>query len=284
MSVTNLSINGNNYALMKSTLKRPKVSERWFAICPMKGDGKWFAKTEEDLIARLKEEEGGVKAVTFKPKKPILWSSEGEYNGKPIIKWYTDGTMDVDTPTARFRIEMAPVNHRGLVSNILPVSDDCFDTFCDELVEVNEAGYIRGILTKIRLKNPDGSTLRDIEVEDTVLEDGSVSPMALLDSYVDDILENESNDLVSFIYAFREDPDGDDRVDVIHSLSAPIIEEAHAVFLVIDAMKFIDSNCDDGVASSEGNCHHQNSNLSTEDAREVLVKIQSVATALSSIL
>ncbi len=282
MSITNISLNGNVYVLMENNVKRPKAAERWIAICPMKGDGKWFAKTKEDLIARIEEEEGGAKAAAFKPKKTLLWQSESDFNGKPIVKWFIDGTMDVDTPTARFRIEMAPATRRGaVVSNIIPVSDDCYDSFCDELLEMNDSGYLRGVLTKIRLKNPDGSTLRDIDGLSITEEDGNVTPMTLLDAYIEDVLGREDNDLVSFVHAFREDSD-----TAPHSLNTfpkPVVDEAKAVFLVIDAMKFLDENCDD-ISHSNGNSHHYHSNLSSQDARDVLAQIQSVATALSSIL
>lgn len=284
MSITNVTLNGNVYVLMENNVKRPKAAERWIAICPMKGDSKWFAKTKEDLVARIEEEEGGVKATAFKPKKVSLWSSEEVYNGKPIVQWFTDGTMDVDTPTARFRIEMAPARKRGVVvPHILPVPNEDYNSFCQDLLEMNNAGYFRGVLTKIRLKNPDGSTLRDIDGLSITEEDSDVTPMSLLDKYVEDILEEEGNDLVSFVHAFREDADSDDAFHILNTFSKQEVDEAKAVFLVIDAMKFIDANCDD-VAESSGNSHHQNSNLSSEDARGVLATVQSVATALSSIL
>lgn len=282
MSITNITLNGNVYVLMENNVKRPKAAERWIAICPMKGDSKWFAKTKEDLVARIEEEEGGVKAAAFKPKKTLLWHSDSDYNGKPIVQWYTDGTMDVDTPTARFRIEMAPATRRGsVVSNIMPVSDDDYDSFCAELLEMNDSGYLHGVLTKIRLKNPDGSTLRDIEGLSITEEDGSVTPMTLLDAYIEDILEREDNDLVSFVHAFRED--SDDAPHSLNTFSQPVVDEAKAVFLVIDAMKFLDENCED-ISETCGNSHHHHSNLSSQDARDVLVQIQSAATALSSIL
>lgn len=282
MSITSLTLNGNIYSLMENTLKRPKAAERWLAVCPMKGDGKWFAKTKEDLIARLEEEEGGVKASTFKAKKTALWSTEAEFNGKPIIQWYTDGTMDVDTPTARFRIEMAPTHRSGVVSNIVPVTEDCYDSFCDELLEMHNSGFMRGVLTKIRLKNPDGTTLRDINVCVTE-EDSTITPMTLLDAYVEEVLEESDNCLVQLVHAFREDADSDAALHHLSDVRRESMEEAKSVFLVIDAMKFLDSYAGDAEESS-GNSHHQNSNLSSEDAKEAVVKLQSLTAALSSIL
>lgn len=283
MSVTNLTLNGNIYSLMESTLKRPKAAERWLAVCPMKGDGKWFAKTKEDLIARLEEEEG-VKAYDFKPKKTLLWASESEYNGKSIVKWYTDGTMDVDTPTARFRMEIYPVNNRGRISNIIRVpSEDSYDYFCDELLEINNGNYFRGDLTKIRLKNPDGTTLRDFELTVTD-EGGNTTPMTLLDMYIDDIIEARSNDLVSLVRGFRDDADADDCLSSCIEFAGEIAQEAKAVFLVVDAMLFMESMGLDGAEESNGSHHHNHSNLSSADALDVLNKLRPAVTALSSIL
>lgn len=283
MSVTNLNLNGNIYALMESTVRRPKANERWFAICPLKGDGKWFAKTKEELIARLEEEEG-VKASEHKLKKIQIWRTDSDYNGKPIVQWYSDGTMDVDTPTARFRIEMYPVSRGGRVQHLqYTTGEDEFDYFCDELLEANDSSYMRTVLTKIRLKNPDGTTLRDIDGLTLTMEDGNTTPLQLLDEWVDNIVESGCNDLVSFVYAFR---DGNDCTDILSGCSVftpQITQEAQAVFMVIDAMKFMDDQgCNGAEIPSEA--HHHNSDISTEDARRVLSKIQSAATELSSIL
>lgn len=284
MSVTNLSLNGNIYALMESTLKRPKAAERWFAICPLKGDKKWFAKTKEALTALLEKEEG-VKASAFKPKKVRMWASESQYNGKPIVQWYTDGTMDVDTPTARFRMEIFPVNGRGRINKIIPAaSDDSYDYFCDDLIEANNAYHLKGILTKIRLKNPDGTTLRDIDGLNVEDEGGNTTPMTLLDAYIEDIIEETSNDLVSLVHAFREDADADNALNGCVEFTTEVAQGAKAVFLVIDAMKFIDAAGADDAESSIGNYHHHHSNLSSQDALDVLNKLRPAVTALSSIL
>lgn len=284
MSITNLSINGNIYALMESTLKRPKAAERWFAICPLKGDGKWFAKTKEDLVELLEKEEG-VKASAFKPKKVLLWSSESQYNGKPIVQWYTDGTMDVDTPTARFRMDIYLENGRGRINNIsYSSSEDSYDYFCNDLIEINNAYGFQGILTKIRLKNPDGTTLRDIDGLHVEGEGDNPTPMTLLDAYVEDILEETSNDLVSLVHAFREDADADDNLNSCVEFTTEIAQGAKAVFLVIDAMKFMDSMGLNEAECTTGNNHHHHSNLSSQDAIDVLNKLRPAVTALSSIL
>lgn len=287
MSVINLSIGGNVYALVENTVKKCKAGERWFAICPAKGDLKWFAKTKEDLQALLQSEEGGAVATVFKPKKILLWKSEGEYDGKPIIKWYTDGTMDVDTPTARFRIELAPVVSSGVATNLIPVAEDDFDTFCEDLLEIHDSYGFQGTLTKIRLKNPDGTTLRDIENLSVVDEGSCVSPMSILDMFAEWVIEDQSNRLVDLVRSFGENYDGDDIYSFVSAVAYEkhTLEEAQSLFMTIDAMKFIDENCDGGgECDTDGNAHHHSSDVSTEDARVVLSKLQSATVALSNIL
>lgn len=288
MSVINLSIGSSIYSLMANPVKRCKAAERWFAVCPAKGDRKWFAKTQEDLQALLQDEEGVETATVFKPKKVLLWKSEGEYDGKPIIQWYTDGTMDVDTPTARFRIEMAPIltsNH--LATSLMPISEEDFDTLCEDLLEAHDSYAFRGTLTKIRLKNPDGTTLRDIENLSTEDEGSAVSPMSILDMFSEWVLEDQNNLLVGMVRSFGENYQGDDYACFASEIAYEkhVVDEAQSLFMTIDAMKFIDENCGGrGECYTDGNSHHSHSDVSTEDARQVLRKLQSATVALSSIL
>lgn len=285
MPCTNLTLNGNIYALMESTVKRPKANERWIAVCPMKGDSKWLAKTKEELIARIEEEEG-VKAEIFKPKKSLLWASNTEFNGKPVVQWFTDGTMDVDTPSARFRIEMTPVS-RGRPTHIIPIVDEdpeeYYEEFCSQLSEHNSGFYFRGVLTKIRLKNPDGTTLRDVEDLNHTYESGCVTPVDLLDSYIGQILDGGSNDLVTMVNCLNNE----DEEYLRHgpaNFTKEVTLGAQEVFLTIDAMIFLDKNCDLGEGNSGLDCIHINSSISTEDARRALATLQSAVTSLSEIL
>jgi hypothetical protein len=172
MSISQYKVGDDIFSVMKNPATKSAKGEKWLAVCPSKGDAKWFAPTEAALLNLLKSGAPDTPVEKYKAPRTVIWESEGRFEGKSVVTIDSLGVVDVNTPTVRYRMEVEANFYNGgsgPISSWPRGEPTLEEASYSDLPEEIESFDVK--ITKLRFKNSKGETVEDVDV--TYVDEGN---------------------------------------------------------------------------------------------------------------